>query len=338
MTAHEAELPSAGPQASAGVSADIRVDRTGFRLEAVFEAAPGSCTAVMGPNGAGKSTLLHALAGFAGPELTGSIELVDSSGRRRRLLGDGIRPPKLRERRVTLLEQSANLFPHLSVLDNAAFGLISAGVPKQRAHEQARQWLERVELSGCEQAKPSELSGGQQQRAAIARALAARTSLLLLDEPFAALDADAVPRLRGILARALADSGTTALIVTHDLDDALQLADACLVLEDGDIVERTSPLQIATAPRSRFGAALAGIGCIEIDGELAFASPADVSLVDGDAAGPTIVEDTAVSISARSGRILITGARGLIAEVDPGRSVPRPGDPIRMKAECLRTL
>ncbi len=222
-----------------------------------FALEPGQTLAVLGPNGAGKSTLLGLLAGLLAPttgraELDGNVLFDVAAGR-----GP---VTEARRRGIALLAQEALLFPHLSVLDNVAFGPRSRGEGRTRARATASIWLERVGVSVLAHRRPVELSGGQAQRVAVARALAAQPSLLLLDEPLAALDVTVAPALRTLLRAVLADR--TAIIVTHDPLDALLLADQVLILEAGRIVEAGPTREVLTRPLTAFGARLAGLNLV----------------------------------------------------------------------------
>ncbi|MFF2345772.1 sulfate/molybdate ABC transporter ATP-binding protein [Pseudarthrobacter sp. NPDC058119] len=218
---------------------------------------PGETLAVMGPNGAGKSTLLAGIAGLLRPD-SGRAEL---NGRTLFDLDGGTRtwlPPH--HRGTALLAQEPLLFPHLSAVDNVSFGPRSAGVPKGDAREQAMRWLADVEAEHLAGRRPAELSGGQAQRVAVARALAADPALLLLDEPLAALDIHSAPLLRRLFKRVLA--GRQAIIVTHDVLDALMLADRVVILENGKIAEEGPTREVLERPRSSFAAGLAGLNFI----------------------------------------------------------------------------
>jgi molybdate transport system ATP-binding protein len=222
-----------------------------------FSLESGRTLAVLGPNGAGKSTLLGLLAGLLAPttgraELDGNV-LFDVTAGRGPLI-------EARRRGVALLAQDALLFPHLSVLDNVAFGPRSRGQGRTRARSTARTWLDRVGVPDLAPRRPAELSGGQAQRVAVARALAADPSLLLLDEPLAALDVTVAPALRTLLRTVLADR--SAIIVTHDPLDALLLADQVLILEAGRIAEAGPTREVLTRPVTAFGARLAGLNLV----------------------------------------------------------------------------
>jgi molybdate transport system ATP-binding protein len=229
----------------------------GRGFDVALTVAPGETVAVMGPNGAGKSTLLASIAGLLRPD-GGQAQL---NGRTLFDLDGGKRTWAAPHHRGTaLLAQEPLLFPHLSALDNVSFGPRSAGMPKRAAEEQARRWLAEVEAGDLAARRPAQLSGGQAQRVAVARALAADPALLLLDEPLAALDIHSAPLLRRLFKRVLA--GRQAIIVTHDVLDALMLADRVVILEDGRIVEEGPTRAVLERPRSSFAAGLAGLNFI----------------------------------------------------------------------------
>ncbi|WP_298251375.1 sulfate/molybdate ABC transporter ATP-binding protein [uncultured Arthrobacter sp.] len=227
-------------------------------LDVSFEMRTGETLAVLGPNGAGKSTVLSLLAGLLTPttgcaELDGAV-LFDVGGSGRTLT-------EPRERGISLLAQDALLFPHLSALENVAFGPRSRGVPRTAARAAAHKWLERVGVAELAHRRPHQLSGGQAQRVALARALAVEPSLLLLDEPLAALDVSVTPAMRLLLREVLQER--TAVIVTHDPLDAFLLADRVLVLEGGRIVESGPTAEVLTRPVTAFGARLAGLNLVQ---------------------------------------------------------------------------
>ncbi|WP_407940066.1 sulfate/molybdate ABC transporter ATP-binding protein [Nakamurella leprariae] len=226
-------------------------------VELTLQVEPGEVVAVLGANGAGKSTLLALLSGLLRPD-TGTITLDQ------RVLVDtdrGVWVPPHR-RRVTLLAQQALLLPHLSVAANVAFGPRAQGVGRREARALADRWLAAVDATEFADRKPGQLSGGQAQRVAIARALAADPAVLLLDEPMAALDVAVAPAIRQLLRRVLRDSGRTTVLVTHDLIDALSLADRVVVLEAGRVVESGPTREVLSAPRSVFAARIAGVNLI----------------------------------------------------------------------------
>lgn len=235
---------------------DARVDARAFNIEMTM--SPGETVAVLGPNGAGKSTLLNLVSGLLIPDAGHAIlngEVLFDVGSTKKPL---VRPPS--KRGVSMLAQEALLFPHMSALDNVAFGPRSAGASKAAAHATARHWLAEVDASALEHRKPAQLSGGQAQRIAVARALASDPQLLLLDEPMAALDVSVAPALRRLLRRVL--KTRTAIIVTHDPLDAFTLADRVLVLSDGIIVEQGPTREVLERPRTEFAAHLTGLNVI----------------------------------------------------------------------------
>lgn len=224
------------------------VESRGVDVEFVVDA--GEVLAVLGPNGAGKSTALHVIAGLVRPD-DGVVRVGD------RVLTDTATGTHVatHDRQVGLLMQDALLFPHLSVVGNIAFS------PRSSRADAAR-WLDEVEASDLADRMPRQLSGGQAQRIALARALAAEPDVLLLDEPLAGLDVGAASAMRKLLGRVLARDGRSAVLITHDLVDVLTLADKVLVLEEGRVVEKGSTAAVLTAPRSKFGARLAGVNLV----------------------------------------------------------------------------
>lgn len=209
----------------------------------------GSFTAVLGPSGSGKTTLLRALAGMERPD-AGSITLNE-----RLLAGPGCMVPPER-RAIGLVPQEGALFPHLNVADNVAFGL--RGLPRAQRLERVRELLALVDLVGFERRRAHQLSGGQQQRVALARALAPRPEVVLLDEPFSALDTNLRTQVRAEVAATLAATGTTAVLVTHDQTEALTMADQVAVMRDGRIVQVGSPSEVYRYPVDRWAAGFVG--------------------------------------------------------------------------------
>ncbi|WP_405456101.1 ABC transporter ATP-binding protein [Streptomyces sp. NBC_00101] len=242
------DAPTASPAAAGGLDARLVVDRGAFRLDVALRARPGEVVALLGPNGAGKTTALRALAGLT--ELTEGHLRLDGAA-----LTD--RPPESRP--VGVVFQDYLLFPHLSALDNVAFGPRCRGASKSEARAQAAVWLDRMGLADRAGAKPRRLSGGQAQRVALARALATHPRLLLLDEPLAALDARTRLDVRAQLRRHLAEFEAVAVLVTHDPLDAMVLADRLVVIEHGGIVQQGTPSEIARRPRTDYIAQLVGL-------------------------------------------------------------------------------
>ncbi|MFI0505609.1 ABC transporter ATP-binding protein [Streptomyces albogriseolus] len=241
-------MPKHPAAPSQGLDAHLVVERGSFRLDIALTAAPGDVVALLGPNGAGKTTALRALAGLA--PLTGGHLRLDGTDLART-------PPELRP--VGVVFQDYLLFPHLTALDNVAFGPRCRGAGKGEARTRAAAWLERMGLAGHADAKPRRLSGGQAQRVALARALATDPRLLLLDEPLAALDARTRLEVRARLRRHLADFEAVAILVTHDPLDAMVLADRLVVVEHGRVVQEGAPADIARHPRTEYIAQLVGL-------------------------------------------------------------------------------
>jgi molybdate transport system ATP-binding protein len=236
------------------VDADLRLARGAFRLDVRLEVATGEVVALLGPNGAGKSTVLACLAGLL-PVDEGHV----------RLGGDVHDDPATgtfvapQSRRVGVVFQDYLLFPHLSALENVAFGLRAGGRPRREARRTAGAWLDRMGLAELGAARPGALSGGQAQRVALARALAPAPGLLLLDEPLAALDAGARALVRAELRRHLRAFAGCTVLVTHDPLDAMVLADRVVVVEHGRVVQSGPPAQVARAPRTAYVADLVGL-------------------------------------------------------------------------------
>ncbi|MFE2039348.1 ABC transporter ATP-binding protein [Streptomyces sp. NPDC059477] len=237
-----------GRDSGAGLDARLVVERGAFRLDVTLTAAPGDVVALLGPNGAGKTTALRALAG-----------LVPLSGGHLRLDGRELDRTPPESRPVGVVFQDYLLFPHLSALDNVAFGPRCHGVGKAEARARAAELLRRMDLADHTGKKPRKLSGGQAQRVALARALATQPRLLLLDEPLAALDARTRLDVRAQLRGHLADFEAVAVLVTHDPLDAMVLADHLIVIEDGGIVQQGAPRDIARHPRTDYIAHLVGL-------------------------------------------------------------------------------
>ncbi|MGO9961617.1 MAG: ABC transporter ATP-binding protein [Solirubrobacteraceae bacterium] len=196
----------------------------------------GSFTALLGPSGAGKTTLLRLLAGFETPD-RGTIAI---GGRIVDANDTHVRPE---QRRIGYVPQEGSLFPHLTVTANVAFGL-----PRQARRHGVDDLLELVGLGGLGRRYPHQLSGGQQQRVALARALAVKPEVVLLDEPFASLDAHLRAGVREEVRRILGERGTTTLLVTHHQDEALSVADLVAVLRDGQIVQHATPRDLYAGP------------------------------------------------------------------------------------------
>ena len=229
-----------------------------------IDVGAGEVLAVMGHNGAGKSTLAEVLSGSLALD-SGTVQIgdltVDAAG--------AFIPPRGRD--VAMVSQNPRIFEHMTVLANVAFPLLCRGFPRARARRLAREQLRKV---GCERLaarRGGQLSGGQAARVALARALVFSPRLLILDEPTAALDVEASSRVGAILVDRLKSDGTTTVLVTHDVAEAVELGTRMIVLERGRVVEDGSPAEVLARPVSAFGASLAGLnavaGVLRADGD-----------------------------------------------------------------------
>ncbi|MEV4330765.1 ABC transporter ATP-binding protein [Streptomyces sp. NPDC049597] len=246
---------------------------------------PGSLTAVLGPSGCGKTTLLRCVAGFEAVD-AGEIRI---DGRTVAAPGAAVPPER---RRITVVPQEGALFPHLSVRGNVAYGLDRSA----RRAGRVASILELVGLSGFEDRMPYHLSGGQQQRVAVARALAPRPPVVLLDEPFSALDAALRSEVRHDVRQALRADGATAVLVTHDQAEALSIADEVAVMRDGRIVQSGPPELVYSSPADPWVAGFVGEAVwlrATVDGDLARTSLG------------TVPVDRAAGTAAASTRVLL---------------------------------
>lgn len=225
-----------------GVSKAFGATRALDAVDLVVE--PGHLTAVLGPSGCGKTTLLRVVAGFVRPD-QGTVEIDGKM-----VTGRGIHLPPER-RGVGVVPQEGALFPHLDVARNVGYGLTGSG-PSKRAR--VLEMLELVGLSGLGDRRPDQLSGGQQQRVALARALAPSPKVVVLDEPFSALDAGLRVQVRREVRAVLHAIGATALIVTHDQEEALSMADTVAVMESGQVLMHGTPSEVYHRP-TRFSVA-----------------------------------------------------------------------------------
>jgi putrescine transport system ATP-binding protein len=215
--------------------------------EVTLDIHKGEIFALLGSSGCGKSTLLRMLAGFE-PPTSGQIVLA----------GHDIVGLAPYERPINMMFQSYALFPHLSVWDNIAFGLHRDGMPKAQVQERVTQMLDLVQLKPYAKRKPHQLSGGQQQRVALARSLAKRPKLLLLDEPLGALDAKLRQRTQLELVDIIEQVGVTCVMVTHDQEEAMTMATRIGVMSEGKILQIGTPNDIYETPQCRFVADFIG--------------------------------------------------------------------------------
>jgi molybdate transport system ATP-binding protein len=235
-----------------GLVARLGVTRERFRLDIELCIGAGEVVALLGPNGAGKTTALRAIAGL--DALTDGEIVLDGVT----LDGPGVFVPAHR-RSIGVVFQDYLLFPHLSALENVAFGLRTKGIPRALARATAAAWLDTVGLRDNQRDRPARLSGGQAQRVALARALAPRPALVLMDEPLAALDARTRLETRAELRRHLSTHDGATLLVTHDPIDALVLADRLVIIEGGRVVQDGDAATITARPRTDYVARLVGL-------------------------------------------------------------------------------
>lgn len=221
---------------------------------------------LLGPSGCGKTTILRAIGGFHKID-SGTITL------------DGTEIQELPpEKRPTgMVFQSYNLWPHMTIYENMAFGLKLRKISKDRIRQEVMEMLDMVNMNGSEKKYPNQLSGGQQQRIAIARSLVLKPSLLLLDEPFSALDAKIRGQMREELKRIQKEAGITVVFVTHDQEEAMAISDRIAVLNRGAIEQIGLPTEIYDSPVNRFVAGFLGeMNFLEREGRIVAVRPEDV--------------------------------------------------------------
>ena len=322
--------------------ATIGVELDGFALDVELDVGDGEVVALLGPNGAGKTTALRAVAGLlrlhrGRLEIGGAVVDDPAAG--------AFVPPA--GRAVGYVPQDHVLFPHLSALDNVAFGVRAKGAGRSAARAAAAAWLDRLGLAHRADARPAALSGGEAQRVALARALAVEPRLLLLDEPLAALDARTRPHVRAELRRHLAAFGGARLLVTHDPVDAAVLADRLVVVEGGRLVQQGTVAAVTRRPASRYVADLVGVNLLRGTATgtrtVTLASGAELTVADAAPAGdvavairpravalhrgapagsprntwPVTVVDVTSDAGADRVRVELRGAVELVAEVTP---------------------
>src|SRR5580693_5991278 len=230
-----------------------------------LEVPEGSLTALLGPSGSGKSTLLRIIAGLETPD-TGEV-VID---------GDNVTNAAPRTRGVGFVFQHYAPFKHMTVHDNVAFGLSVRKRPKGEIRARVQELLGLVRLEGLAERYPSQLSGGQLQRMALARALAVQPKVLLLDEPFGALDAQVRAELREWLRRLHEEIHVTTIFVTHDQEEAMEVAEQIVVMNKGKIEQAGTPHDLYESPRNEF--VMSFIGPVNKLGD-AFVRPHDIQIV-----------------------------------------------------------
>ena len=280
-----------------------------------LDVQPGSLTAVLGLSGCGKTTLLRVIAGFERAE-RGTVSLGEQT------LDDGRTYLAPERRSVGYVPQEGALFPHLSVQENVGFGLAR----RERRGEQVAGLLEMVGIAPLAKRLPHELSGGEQQRVALARALARHPQALLLDEPFSSLDASLRSRVREEVHALLREQGVTTVLVTHDQEEALSLADNVAVLRDGRIIQQGAPVELYERPAderlARFlgavnvieasfehGAARTSLGTLELPG----------GQTRGAAIGAVMIRPEQLEVHERADGAHDDGAAGLPGRVEQCR-------------------
>ncbi len=236
----------------------------------------GALTALLGPSGSGKSTLLRIIAGLETPD-SGSVQIGEE---------EVTRTPA-RARGVGFVFQHYAPFKHMTVADNVAFGLKVRRRPKAEIHARVEELLALVRLDGLAERYPSQLSGGQQQRMALARALAPEPKVLLLDEPFGALDAQVRAELREWLRRLHKEIHVTTIFVTHDQEEAMEVAEQIVVMNAGRIEQAGAPRELYEAPRNEF--VMGFVGPVNRLGD-AFLRPHDIQILPGGDSSPGSTE------------------------------------------------
>jgi len=267
-----------------------------------FSAAAGEKVALLGPSGCGKTTTLRLIAGFEEPD-KGTIEIS----------GESMAGKRPYERNVGLLFQHYALFPHMTVQENIAYGLKHRGWPKAEIADRVAEMLRLVQLESFADRRPRQMSGGQQQRVALARVLATKPKLVLLDEPLSALDAKLREELRVELKEILTAVGSTTIVVTHDQDEAMSLADRIIVMNRGRLEQQGAPDEIYSRPATSFVATFIG-RANWFHGTISTAKPGSYAHVVTTAgtlltvSDPGIADETQVSICVRPERITVAGA------------------------------
>ncbi len=312
---------------TAGLSAALRLRVPAVDVE--FEVPAGATVAVLGPNGAGKSSVLNLLAGLLRPD-SATVRVGD------RVLVDDATFVAPHRRSVALLSQQARLFPHMTVRQNIAFAPSAARVGRAEVRRRTDEWMTAVDVVALADRKPAQLSGGQAQRVAVARALAADPAVLLLDEPFAALDVDVAARLRALVGDVLTDRRRITLFVTHDIVDAVSLADTAFVMAGGRIVDRGPVRDVLANPVNDFAARLAGLNLIGGLWRSDHVAGAGITVVGEPAHGVRVGEPVLAAFAPRSVALFREQPHGSPRNVFAGavaQVVPH-GDRALARVEC----
>jgi thiamine transport system ATP-binding protein len=316
---------------------DLSVSYDGARavVDAGLDLEEGRVLAVLGPSGCGKSTLLRAIAGLEAA--TGAVRWHD----------EDVSATPTHRRGFALMFQDGQLFAHLTVARNVGYPLRIRRTPRARTADRVAELLELVGLSGFEERMPATLSGGERQRVALARALAASPRLLLLDEPLSALDAGLRQRLADDLRRILVEAGTTAVMVTHDHEEAFAVADDLAVMRSGRIVQSgpiaevwQSPADPATALFLGYARFLDGPAAAELLAAAGLPRGASVALRRSalSVADDGLLAGEVIEVRTTPGQLRLV-VRTHLGELDAVASLDRrsvPGDAVRLRVDATR--
>ncbi|MCB1486154.1 MAG: ABC transporter ATP-binding protein [Bauldia sp.] len=281
-----------------------------------FEIAAGEIVALLGPSGCGKTTVLRAIAGLL-PVRPGMILLAETD----------LAPIPGRARGFGMVFQNYALFPHMTVAENIGYALSCRGWPRERKRARVAELVATVQLEGLERRLPRELSGGQQQRVAVARAIAVDPALLLLDEPFAALDRALRIDLQVELARLQRSLGITTLIVTHDQEEAQSLADRIVVMNRGRVEQIGSPSEVYDKPASLF-----------VNGFMGYASRIRATVEAITATETTLLVSTGETLTLPRPLSMRKGSRVVLTTRPEGVALGREPSPGGLKAEVLMSI
>jgi putative spermidine/putrescine transport system ATP-binding protein len=338
--------------AAAGHGASVRIENCGKTFAdgtralepASLDIARGETLVFLGPSGCGKTTMLRIIAG---------LELPDTGGK---VLFDGkdMTSVPIERRNVGMVFQSYALFPNMSVAENIGYGLKIRGVSKEERASRVAELVALTNITGLENRRIDQLSGGQRQRVALARAVAIRPGILLLDEPLTALDAALRERLRGELNRLLRALGITAIYVTHDQAEAMELGDRVVVMRKGAIAQIGSPREIYFTPANRFVAEFIGAaniieaplengqlvlpggrqgvdGATSMPAAVAMIRPETIGIVEAVGASLSGIVDSVSFIGDRQ-RVVVSGAAARPLTVDaPNTIAAKGGDRVGLK-------
>jgi putative spermidine/putrescine transport system ATP-binding protein len=345
----------------AGHGASVRIESCGKTFNdgtralepAMLDIACGETLVLLGPSGCGKTTMLRIIAGLETPDEGGRV-LFD---------GNDMTNVPIEKRNVGMVFQSYALFPNMSVAENIGYGLKIRGVPKKERDARVAELVALTNIAGLENRRIDQLSGGQRQRVALARAVAIRPGILLLDEPLTALDAALRERLRSELNRLLRALGITAIYVTHDQSEAMELGDRIVVMSKGRIAQVGTPRDIYFTPCNRFVAEFIGAanivespvenghlvlpggrqpvtGQADLAAVVAMVRPESIRVVE---AGAAVLSGTidSVAFNGEKQRLVVSGAADKPLTVDaPNTLQVKPGERVGLSIspEAVRLL